>query len=324
MRSASGRSDGREHVLHAALGPLHREHDRAVQLGRAGVVDDERLERPDEPRVVGLLAEADLLGDRLAQAGELRRRQRPARHELQRAVRADGGSSASAPAARGAPRRRSPTTPTRSARRPPSRRRGSRVGTSTTTAQAPRRGSSRRCSSRTRPKRSAIGRERLALGLQPLVGAGPRLLDAQLLDREVVDVVVDGGAREVAAALVPAQPLDDLGGGRQRDRRAVAQARLAERDEDEEVLRRLVERERRGGALARRPAAARARAPRTRAAARRRGTRRAPRSSAARRARTRTAPGAAIRRGATVTYSPPPSGLSTTYVLSWLRFEISQ
>jgi hypothetical protein len=64
--------------------------------------------------------------------------------------------------------------------------------------------------------------QRLALGLQPLVGSRARLLDAQLRDRQVVDVVVDRSARQLAAQLVRTQALDDLARRWQRDRRAVA------------------------------------------------------------------------------------------------------
>jgi hypothetical protein len=91
--------------------------------------------------------------------------------------------------------------------------------------------------------------QRLALPLQPLAGARPRFLDPQLRRRQVVDVIVDRSARQLAARLVRAQALDDLARRRQRNRRAVAQARLAQRHQDEEVLGRLVEREGRSGAF---------------------------------------------------------------------------
>ena len=81
---------------------------------------------------------------------------------------------------------------------------------------------------------------------------GSDVLDAQFLDREVVDVVIDRGASQLDA---PAKPLHDLTGRRQGDRGGVTQTRLAQRDQDQEVLGGLVERERRDGpiALERRP-----------------------------------------------------------------------
>ena len=71
--------------------------------------------------------------------------------------------------------------------------------------------------------------ERLSLTVQP---ARRGVLDAQF--RRVVDVMIDGGAGQPEAA---AQALDDLAGRRKRHRRAVAQPRLAQRDQGQGVLR---------------------------------------------------------------------------------------
>ena len=71
--------DGAERVLEVVLGALHGDDDGTVHRGRRFVIHDERLERPHEQRMVGVLVEA-----RLLELGVLRGREQPAGDELQR------------------------------------------------------------------------------------------------------------------------------------------------------------------------------------------------------------------------------------------------
>ena len=89
VRDRLGRRPRREQVLQADRGALHREHDGAVQRGLPRIVDDERLEGPDQAWMIGLLVEAHLLAD-LGDVGALCGREARARQELQRAARALG------------------------------------------------------------------------------------------------------------------------------------------------------------------------------------------------------------------------------------------
>lgn len=92
-----------DQVPQTARGPLHDQHDRALQGGVAGVGEDERPLEADQPGMAGPAPELDLAAGGLHDPAHLARRESGGRHDLECDVggaRRRGGSARPARPAR--------------------------------------------------------------------------------------------------------------------------------------------------------------------------------------------------------------------------------